>query len=79
MKRLIKKVSYNARGELEKLIGYLVTKRSGLRLNKDQFNEISMHFVDSGGHMDGIKTNGSEKQEHYLKLHKAIDKVLKKQ
>ncbi len=76
MKRLIKKSNYVAKGELEKLIGYLVTRRSGVKLNKKHFDEISKHFIDSGGHMKGIKGNKVEKTEHYLKLHDAIDTVL---
>ncbi len=79
MKRVIRKVNCSVKCELEKSIWYLVIRRSGVRLNKDEFNAISTHFVDSGGHMDGIKDDGAEKQEHYLKLNNAIDRVLSKQ
>lgn len=80
MKRLIaKKAAYAAKGELEKLIGYLVTRRSGLKLEEEHFADIIDHFHENGGHIDGIKgRNGHDKNVHYEKLHNSIDHGLKK-
>ena len=79
MKRLMKKAEYEAKQQLEKLIGYLVTRRSGLRLDKNHFDEIIEHFESNGGNLDGIQSkNKEDKSEHYEKLHNSIDKVLTK-
>ncbi|MNJ90035.1 hypothetical protein D3C87_76260 [compost metagenome] len=80
MKRLISKTAaYTAEHELEKLIGYLVTRSSGLKLDKEHFNDIVDHFHENGGHMDGIKGKHEHpKSVHYEKLHNSIDHVLKK-
>lgn len=83
MKRLIKKSvireAYVAKSELEKIIGYLVTRSSGLRLEKIHFDEIIEHFENNGGSLKGLK--GKEKEDsskYYEKLHNSIDYVLKK-
>lgn len=77
MKRLISKVAYSAKGELERLIGYLVTRRSGLKLDQKHFDEIIEHFHDNGGHLKGIQSK-KEKGAHYEKLHNSIDTILRK-
>ncbi|AEO93284.1 gp13 [Bacillus phage G] len=81
MKRLISKTAarYAASGEMEKLIGYLVTRSSGLRLEKQHFDDIIEHFNENGGSLKGIQ--GKEKEDkgfYYEKLHNSIDKILKK-
>lgn len=77
MKRLIK--AYAAKSELEKLIGYLVTRRSGLRLNKEHFEQIIAHFESNGGHLEGIKgKKDHDKSKFYEMLHGSIDHILKK-
>ena len=76
MKRLIRKSTYVARGELEKLIGYFIKKKTGIHLNKEQFNEIKKNFIENGGSISDIK-NKKEKNNHYIKLQKSIDSFLK--
>ncbi|MNC01744.1 hypothetical protein D3C81_500630 [compost metagenome] len=79
MKRLLRKAEYEASHQLEKLIGYLVTRRSGIRLDKHHFEQIIEHFEESGGHLDGIQgKKNHNKNEHYEKLHGSIDHILKK-
>lgn len=79
MKRLIRKSEYRASNQLEKIIGYLVTKRSGLRLEKKHFDEIIGHYESNGGHLDGIQGKKNHDKNHfYEKLHNSIDYVLKK-
>lgn len=81
MKRLISKTasSYIAKGDLEKLIGYLVTRSSGLRLEGLHFEQIIDHFHENGGHIHGIKGKlDDSKSVHYEKLHNSIDHVLTK-
>lgn len=72
MKRLIAKDDhgYKAKGELEKLIGYLVSRRSGLSLNKEHFDHIKNHFEENGGSMKGLKENAAE---DWGQLHDSID------
>lgn len=78
MKRLIsKQAAYSARGELEKLVGYLVTRRSGVKLEEQHFKEIIEHFSENGGNLKGIQGKKT-KGEHYEKLHNSIDTILKK-
>lgn len=77
MKRLLTKKAYNANGELERLIGYLVTRRSGLKLDSHHFDQIIAHFHENGGHLDGIQSK-EHKGKHYEKLHNSIDEILKK-
>jgi hypothetical protein len=77
MKRLI--TAYAASKELEKLIGYLVTRRSGLKLDQHHFDEIISHFEENGGHLHGIQGKlDDHKSVHYEKLHNSIDHILKK-
>lgn len=77
MRRLIRRSNYEAKTELERLIGYLVTRRSGLRLDKHHFDEIIAHFHDSGGRLEGLKDRLNSRV-HYERLHESIDYVLKK-
>lgn len=80
MKRLIRKAEkYKPQGQLEKLIGYLVTRRSGLTLDKNHFNEIVEHFESNGGHLEGIQgKKDHNKNDHYEKLHNSIHHILTK-
>lgn len=81
MKRLMTKTAtkYIASGDLERLIGYLVTRSSGLRLDKVHFDDIIEHFHDNDGHIHGIQGKlKDDKSVHYEKLHNSIDHVLKK-
>lgn len=80
MKRLIRKaLNYKPSSELEKLIGYLVTRRSGLKLEKEHFIQIVNHFEENGGHLEGIQGKKNyNKSEFYELLHNSIDHVLKK-
>lgn len=81
MKRLINKTAahYAAKGEMEKLIGYLVTRSSGLKLEQIHFEDIIEHFSENGGSLKGIQGKEKEEKGHYYeKLHKSIDHVLKK-
>lgn len=82
MKRLMSKsakYSGSIKTQLVKLIGYLVTRRSGLKLDDIHFDQIIEHFEDNGGHLHGIQGKKKEdKSVHYEKLHNSIDHVLKK-
>lgn len=80
MKRLIRKAEkYVPSSQIEKLIGYLVTRRSGLTLKEEHFKQISEHFKNAGGHLEGIQgKKGYNKSEFYELLHSSIDYVLKK-
>lgn len=81
MRRLISKTAahYAAKGELEKLIGYLVTRSSGLKLEQLHFNDIIDHFHENEGSLAGIQGKDDHgKGHHYEKLHNSIDHVLKK-
>ena len=81
MKRLINRTAahYAAKGELEKLIGYLVTRSSGMKLEKEHFNDIVEHFHENGGSLKGIQgKEENDKGHYYEKLHNSIDHVLKK-
>lgn len=80
MKRLIRKASnYKPTGQLEKLIGYLVTRRSGLKLDKEHFKEIVEHYKENGGHLEGVQGKKDyDKSKYYEMLHNSIDHVLKK-
>lgn len=77
MSRLKKIAEYKAKSDLEKIIGYLVTRRSGLKLDKHHFEEIIEHFKNNGGHLTGLRSK-KDKQIHYEKLHNSIDYVLRK-
>lgn len=81
MKRLLSKTaeSYAAKGELEKLIGYLVTRSSGLKLEQLHFDDIINHFHESEGSLKGIQGKEEHAKGHYYeKLHNSIDHILKK-
>ena len=77
MKRLLKKSAYKTVSPMEKIIGYLVTRRSGLKLEKHHFDEIIEHFESNGGHLEGIQGKNNHNSDHYYeKLHNSIDHVL---
>ena len=74
MKRLLRR-AYEAGDDLEKMIGYLVRRRSGLTLDQEHFDAIKQHFSDNGGHLQGLQESAGD---HWGKLHESIDHVLTK-